>query len=236
MGNKVNRAHLEGAKKTGCLNLSDSNMKELPPQLIRMADCLRNLDISHNKLNKLPSNMETFVTLKILNISFCNLKELPNSINTLVKLENLIANNNDIAQLPDTFVALKNLKNLSLNLNKFKMFPQQILSLGSLTTLDLSNNLIVKLPNEIELIQCIEINLNYNQLTQLPEGLSKCPRLKVIRLEHNSLTPHSIPPSIFRDSTLCIISLDGNKFLHKDLQNSPGYSEVLILNNLKHYK
>ena len=60
------------------------------------------------------------------------------------------------------------------------MFPPFIRQLPLLDFADLSSNSITELPGEaVEGMKVVELNLNRNNLSVLPEALSKCSRLKV---------------------------------------------------------
>ena len=48
--------------------------------------------------------------------------------------------------------------------------------------------------------QVIDLNLNENLLTEISADLSKCPRLKILRLQNNRLSLNQIPEKILSDS------------------------------------
>lgn len=48
--------------------------------------------------------------------------------------------------------------------------------------------------------QVMDLNLNENLLVSLSEGLSKAPRLRILRLQNNHLTLNSIPENLLSES------------------------------------
>lgn len=64
------------------------------------------------------------------------------------------------------------------------------------------------------------------QISVLSPEISKCPRLKVLRLEENCLELSSIPLSILKDSQVSLFSVEGNLFEVKKLRDLDGYDQV----------
>lgn len=56
--------------------------------------------------------------------------------------------------------------------------------------------------------------------------VSRCPRLKVLRLEENCLELTSIPISILTDSQVSLLSVEGNLFEVKMMRDLEGYDKV----------
>ncbi|MEQ2158790.1 hypothetical protein GOODEAATRI_015953, partial [Goodea atripinnis] len=157
----------------------------------------------------------------------------------LKKLETLSLNGNRIQQLPPTVGQLKALRTLNLAGNQITEFPLGLGTLRQLDLLDLSRNSIQSVPAEVSDLQAIEINLNQNQVFLLITGffppcqisvlsaeVSRCPRLKVLRLEENCLELSSIPQSILSESQVSVFSVEGNLFEVKKLRELEGYEQV----------
>lgn len=72
------------------MQLHDNLIEELPDQ-VRMLLKLRKLNLSHNNLNKINTNLFTLENLRQLNLSHNNIKELDPSIGDLVMLESLVS-------------------------------------------------------------------------------------------------------------------------------------------------
>lgn len=64
------------------------------------------------------------------------------------------------------------------------------------------------------------------QISVLSAEVSRCPRLKVLRLEENCLELSSIPLSILSESQVSLFSVEGNLFEVKKLRDLDGYDKV----------
>lgn len=226
MGNASSlKHHVETAEKTGVIQLSKSNLREIPRDLNQISHLLRTLDLNTNRLQHLGDNIDSFKNLKILNLSHNKIRTISASIGQLVKLESLILEDNLLETLPNEVARLINLKTLNLSSNKFKQFPKQICSLKNLELLDLSKNEINSLTDEIGHCNANEINLNNNKLKFLNDSLCNCPKLKILRLDNNQIELSSITRPILADSKICLLSLENNLFTLKQLQERDGYEQ-----------
>lgn len=150
------------------------------------------------------------------------------------KLEVLQLGYNHIKEIPTSFSKFANLKSIYLQSNEVTAFPLCLCELKHLDVVDLSENKIQELPDRMEKLQCIELNVNVNRLKNLPESLSLCPRLKVLRVEENLLELASITSDFLKKSQICVLAVDGNLFQTKDLTDKDGYDQVgLIFFHLK---
>jgi Leucine-rich repeat (LRR) protein len=145
----------------------------------------------------------------------------------MLKLENLNLNENFLTSIPSTITKLKNLKKIYLSKNKFNKIPLELCQLKLLDHLDLSSNRIESIDDTIVTFDCIELNLNENQIKKISDNISKCQRLKVLRLEQNLLEPSSIPTCLLAESNVSLLALDGNLFTQKQLQEIEGYDKYM---------
>ncbi|XP_066532073.1 leucine-rich repeat-containing protein 57 isoform X2 [Hoplias malabaricus] len=229
MGNSALKAHLETSQKTGVFQLTGKSLQEFPEELQSLTANLRTVDLSNNKIEVLPAFIGSFQQLKSLTICSNKLTSLPAEIGKLKKLETLVLNGNHLQQLPVTVGQLRTLRTLGLAGNQFREFPNNLGSLRHLDVLDLSRNRIQSVPAEVAELQAIEINLNQNQISALSPEVSRCPRLKVLRLEENCLELVSIPTSILSNSGISLLSLEGNLFEVKKLRDLDGYEKMKAL-------
>lgn len=227
MGNSALKSHLETSQKTGVFQLTGKGLPEFPEELQRLTGNLRTVDLSNNKIEVLPPSIGNFLQMKSLTLNCNKLTSLPCEIAKLKKLETLLLNGNQLQQLPATMGQLKALRTLSLAGNQFREFPPGLGTLRHLDLLDLSKNHIQAVPVEVSALQTIEINLNQNQISFLSGEVSKCPRLKVLRLEENCLELSSIPTSILSDSQVSLISVEGNLFEVKNMRDLEGYEKYM---------
>ena len=168
-----------------------------------------------------------YIFFPLLHLSAC----LPDELGNLKKLETLNLSRNSLATVPDSFVNLKSLRTVALSQNQFTTVPLCICQLTHADYVDLSANKIVIVPDGIQVISAVEINLNQNQINRIPQAIAACKRLKVLRLEENCLDESGIPPVVLADSTISLLCLEGNPLDIKDLRSMPEYDKVCSLVN-----
>lgn len=157
---------------------------------------------------------------------FLSLAWLPGELAQLKKLDSLNMSFNSLSTFPDSFVNFKALKTVNISHNKLKEFPLFLCQLTQVNFVDLSDNEIQIIPTGIEVISAVEINLNRNQISVIPESISNCRNLKVLRLEENCISLMGVPPTVLRDSTISLLCLDGNAFPLRELHEMPEYDKV----------
>ncbi|BDC34158.1 hypothetical protein Noda2021_01160 [Candidatus Dependentiae bacterium Noda2021] len=111
----TNRRHVtpSPAKAPLSLNLSHNKITKLPNTLTRFNSVVE-LDLSHNKIQLLPQNLGAMKRLHTLMLSANPLNELPVEIGKCTALENLTVNLTPLRDLPDSIVFLTALTNLQL--------------------------------------------------------------------------------------------------------------------------
>ncbi|KAF3845395.1 hypothetical protein F7725_008558, partial [Dissostichus mawsoni] len=202
----------------------------------RLTANLRTVDLSGNKIEVLPPAIGNFLHMKTA---------LPSEISKLKKLETLSLNGNRIVTLPSSLGQLKALRTLNLSGNRISEFPPGLGTLRHLDLLDLPGTRsgtsrhtcrscrpsrststrtrwVSVLSSDPRFKEKLPLNLNQNQISVLTEEVSKCPRLKVLRLEENCLDLSSVPQSILRDSQVSLFSVEGNLFEVKNLRDLEG--------------
>ncbi|KAL7295878.1 hypothetical protein TKK_0010923 [Trichogramma kaykai] len=227
MGNSNLKPRFEVAERTNTINLSGCKLNEFPPQLIRLAELLRSLDISNNGFSKIPEEIAKFKLLKHFDVSGNKLTYLNESIGMLEKLETLNASSNRINHLYPTLSNLTNLKKVDLSHNQLGKFPMMLCGLKHLDVLDLSHNRLTDVPKGVNLLHVTELNLNQNQIAEVSEDLADCPRLKTLRLEENCLPLKGIPKRILTDSKISMLALEGNLFEMKLFPDVEGYEQYM---------
>ncbi|EPR78084.1 Leucine rich repeat protein [Spraguea lophii 42_110] len=157
----------------------------LPFKSINTAHILY-LDLEGNELECLPDDIALPNIIK-LNLNNNKLNSLPNWFNSLKPLKHLSLNNNEFTEIPEVISNHEDLQDLRIQENKISgdiklkhnMFP-------NLNLLDLSKNLITKF--EIldgSLKKLTWLNLNYNRLSILDEGIMKLQYLEFLNLTAN---------------------------------------------------
>ncbi|XP_045186895.2 leucine-rich repeat-containing protein 57-like [Mercenaria mercenaria] len=227
MGNSNVKQHLDTAEKTGALQLCKLGLKEFPENLQKLSKNLRTLDFSDNKIAVVPSAIGSFQQLKTVNLNNNRIESLPQEIGNLKKLETLSLDSNILRQLPATFPNLKHLRTVNLSGNGFKTFPQELCDLTHLDAIDLSRNRITEIPPNSKTCHTIELNLNQNQISTLPDCIAEWPRLKVLRLEENCLEITALTPRIMKESQISLLAVEGNVFDMKKFNNLEGYDNYM---------
>jgi len=225
MGNQAGslKKHLETAEKTGALNFTDQGLEKFPSDMSKVEKNLRNLDLSRNKINSLPSSIGNFKVMKTLSLSKNKIAALPDDMGKMTKLENLNLSFNLLQSIPSSFQQLKHLREVNLSHNNFSTFPTALLNLKQMNVLDLANNKIRAIPEEIRSLEATELVLNCNQVSLIAPEVSQCPRLRTLRLEENCLNLDSIPTSLLAESKVSLLAVEGNLFDVKKLNQLQGY-------------
>ena len=97
------------------------------------------LDLQHNELQTLPSNLLQLPSLSELNLNHNKLVEIPNIPEWSPCLTVLELSHNQLTTMPPNTVAAA-IRNLNLSYNKFCTIPQCICSFTTLHSLNLSHN------------------------------------------------------------------------------------------------
>ncbi|KAI8637682.1 hypothetical protein BD408DRAFT_478020 [Parasitella parasitica] len=87
------------------------------------------LDLSHNKLLKIPSNIDQLRNLKLLNLSHNNIHHLPASIYSLTSLTHFDVSYNPITRVSANIARLHNLNFLDLSNTEISSIPAELLNL-----------------------------------------------------------------------------------------------------------
>ncbi|XP_065658511.1 leucine-rich repeat-containing protein 40-like [Hydra vulgaris] len=117
------------------LNLSSNNLKEIPPDLLKLP-MLRNLNLSSNKLKHLPDVKEWSQYFTTLSLDNNLLESFPTNVEQ-VPIKHLYISNNKLASIPEGICNLKYLETLKIcgNVN-IHALPLNMGNLTKLTLLD----------------------------------------------------------------------------------------------------
>lgn len=138
-------------------------------------------DYIENELHEAKRNIQILE----LDVSHNRLETLPTDINQLHDLVHLDCSNNILENIP--VITFKHLEQLKFSNNQLAKFPDQITDLSTLKSLDLSYNYLTELPDTIaKLTALLDLNVSFNRLTKLSERIYKLP-LIVLNIEHNRL-------------------------------------------------
>lgn len=185
---KTLRMRYNHLKKTGYQSLNKQlknldytyNMiREIENGLFSLLGKLNTLNISHNSISKLPTQISKS-KLKILNISENPISELPSLPTTLLEI---VACKCKFTELPSHLSKLPKLERVNFSVNEIS----SVEFIPNVKRLNLASNNIETIP---ELPQDIEIlDLSFNNLS----GLSIPQNIKFLDVSHNHITVLDLP-------------------------------------------
>lgn len=125
------------------LHLNDNVIDVLPFQVGTQLTSLRKLILHHNRISRLPSQLEGLHKLKLLSLHSNYLEYLPTGIECLTSLKTLELSHNKLKDLPHTMAFLQRLRRVELNNNHFVSLAAMrgINSIGSLKSLQFDSYL-----------------------------------------------------------------------------------------------
>ena len=208
--------YLDHAKSTGILKLKSTKEENLSmwKNKTLLLDEVQAVDLSCNKLTKIPTEclayylMERLIlsgniltsipksimvlrSLVFLDLSRNQLKHLPIPILQLPFLEILLLSNNHLEEIPEEINLMKNLIELDVACNKIRHLPSQIGDVISLRSLNLRRNYLEKIPIEISFLPLVDLDLSSNDIVAIPVEFCFITTLVHLSLEGN---PLSSPP------------------------------------------
>ncbi|NXO45538.1 LRC40 protein, partial [Locustella ochotensis] len=153
-----------GANPVATVNFSKNQLREIPPRLVELKDSLCDVSLGFNKISSISSEL-------------CLLQ----------KLTHLDLRNNVLTALPEEMEALKRLHTINLAFNRFKVFPSVLYRLPALETILLSNNQVGSIdPVQLKGMDKLgTLDLQNNDLLQVPPELGNCENLRSLLLEGN---------------------------------------------------
>ncbi|KAL9554481.1 hypothetical protein MBANPS3_002811 [Mucor bainieri] len=182
------------------------------------------LDISRNKLTRLPSQIGQLEHLRILNATSNQLTEIPKELLALKDLQVLTLSQNQIQAIPEDMPRLlPRLVTFRIAANAITSLPSRLdfwiqmrhLQLGSvygempaLEELDVSYNQLRMLPHDLELQTLQILNVCSNQLDFIPKSIARCHQLKSLNLSKNHLT--SLPADLVNLRKLELLDISEN--------------------------
>ncbi|XP_005105166.1 leucine-rich repeat-containing protein 40 [Aplysia californica] len=176
----VVEAALEAGVKV--INLSKNLLEEVPSQLSVLSPNLTELNLSSNKIAKLGPSVAQFSRLLLLDLR-----------------------TNQLSDLPMELSRLSSLRELALSYNRFKSIPESVYSLKSLEILFINDNQVNSLDvSKLSTLSCLAtLDLQNNDLTQVPPELGNCTGLKSLSLSGNALRMPR--PAVLAKGTLAVL-------------------------------
>ncbi|KAI3363131.1 hypothetical protein L3Q82_011784 [Scortum barcoo] len=179
-----------------------------------MLQRLEELDLGNNELYSL--EMGSMKNLLCLDVSENKIERLPEELGGLVSLTDLLVSQNLIDTLPESIGKLQKLSILKADQNRLIYIPESIGNCESLTELVLTENQLQSLPRSVgKLKRLSNFNCDRNQLKLLPKEIGGCSGLNVFCVRENRLT--RIPSELSQATELHVLDVSGNRLTHLPL-------------------
>ncbi len=172
---------MSGVRK---LNLAD-NMLSTLPQSFGELDSLETIIFYKNRFLQIPDVIFDLSRLKELDFYYNGLGSVPDQFNRLPHLKRVYLSFNNLTSLPESLVALKELKFLYIHHNKLTFIPGWITRLPNLTILDAGYNQLISIPDLSVIKTLKEVDLQSNNLEDIPWRLLEKPGLTRVFLRNN---------------------------------------------------
>jgi len=214
-GNQISEIPIEfvNLKKLENLNLGNNNFDLIPEVLLELN--IRNLNISENYIQRLPSNWKK---IQDSMQKFECIQKIPiEEADGVLKLEKLVELSFNPLILPFKMNQLKNLSKLIITECKNTELPPEICLLKQLIILKILNGRLLRLPENIHLMNELrELHVTNNLLTTLPRSIGALRKIKKINVKKNNIL--ELPTTIDRLKDIKL-ELEGNPILEKMNKN-----------------
>lgn len=196
---KKKRVYLTEVNKTVTLDLYSGwalegeehkfKLQHLPIQTCSFVT-LQKLWVSHNSLSELPSQIQQLVNLREIYLHHNSFTVIPSRLFQVPSLEIVWFSSNQISDIPAEISLLKNLRHLHLEHNQITNYQEAINDLPNLSVLYLNHNLLTSLSFEIhKLSQTLRrLYLQNNKLHSIPDTICSLDGLEILYMESNEIT------------------------------------------------
>lgn len=182
------------------LDLAQNGLKQIPPSLGGLAG-LTELCLERNMLSSVDGKLlAAFPSLHKLDLSVNKLEKLPDDFPALLELEQLMLSKNHLSRLPNAIGELVNLRELALDDNRLSTLPESIGYLTALTKLSLKRNELSELPETVGVNEergwysMQHLNLSHNRFQHMPAQLWTMEAIEVLDMASNAI--ESVPADI----------------------------------------
>ena len=172
-------------------------LREVPAEVMDLADSLEVLNLSGNQLSSLPHDLPRLHRLKIIFCSDNAFTELPEVLGDCAALQVVGFKANRIAQVPAAALPAA-LRWLILTDNAIAQLPTALGQRAALQKLMLAGNQLETVPSSLADAHRLElVRLSANRLSQMPSWLTALPRLSWLALAGNPLGwQNAVAPAI----------------------------------------
>lgn len=142
---------------------------------------LEEIDAENAGVTSIPEGISKLGRLKKLNLSRNKLSKIPESIGQLTNLEFLKFDDNNLTSVPDSIGNLKKVYSLNLSYNKLSRIPDTIGKMTDLDWLSIAYNPLGSIPNSLANLK--KMNAFYVENTNLPNS-EKQKAIKMFGAKH----------------------------------------------------
>ena len=235
------------------LELPSNGLSSLPPRFVNLV-CVASVDLSGNKFNNIPLQLECFTrlsklnfadnlmttiippqggfrmnVLSALNLAGNGLEAFPEHLGNLPALRSLSLARNNLTDLSQRFfMQFKLLDILDLSSNKLTQLSPAVGYLGKLSYFDVSGNSLSFIPDTIVGMTSLKyLDLSYNKLPSLSVCFGRMKSLNTLKISYNSMTV--LPPHLgsLRD-TLQTFDFTGNELVTPPMDILKGGSKAVL--------
>ncbi|KAI6064255.1 Leucine-rich repeat-containing protein 40 [Aix galericulata] len=184
------RINMHAITSLKLLEYSEKQAAVVPDEMFNAvrSNPVTTVNFSKNQLTAIPARIvELKDSLCDLNFGFNKISSISSELCMLHKLTHLDIRNNFLTSLPEEMEALTTLQVINLSFNRFKVFPSVLYRILALETILLSNNQVGSIdPLQLKKMEKLgTLDLQNNDLLQVPPELGNCENLRALLLEGN---------------------------------------------------
>ncbi|XP_057649696.1 leucine-rich repeat-containing protein 40 isoform X1 [Chionomys nivalis] len=177
------------------LDYSDKQATLIPDDIFdaTRSNIITSVNFSKNQLCEIPKRIiELKEMVSDVNLSFNKLSFISQELCLLQKLTFLDLRNNFLSSLPEEMSSLTKLQTINLSFNRFKVLPPVLYHIPTLEAVLISNNQVGSVdPHKMKLMGNLStLDLQNNDLLQIPPELGNCVQLRTLLLDGN---PFRVP-------------------------------------------
>ena len=113
-----------------------------------------------------------------LSLTNCELTRIPSCIRRCKHLKEINLEGNHIRHIPRWIMELDSLEEICLNFNQLKLSKRDIRRMSKLKSILLAGNNLERLPKNVGLLHCNNLNLSKNKLHSLPASFAQLTQIK----------------------------------------------------------
>lgn len=209
--NKIKQVHFKSNSKITSVNLSHNKLKRIP-RSIKKLKYLRHINLSDNQLKKIPRFILKLDSLQEITLNYNHLKLSKRSILNLARVKSILLAGNKLTELPENIDQLSSVEKLNFAKNELSALPEAFARLEGLTSVIFYKNQFSEIPPEIfKLTKLYELDFYYNHIEEIPEEIGNLTRLKQLFLSYNSI--NVLPKSLTKLKNLKYLYLHHNNLI-----------------------